>query len=459
MKVGTTNFTINNFSLNQLLSEGLNAGFLQEGYNANSEARYIDELLAYPDDAFSFQLTVPNDSALYGNSAGTIIPYAGYIFYPTTASNSRSDYDVFQPPSLPRMQGEGEQPIFASDTEKYPLIVYSHGVGDHPTGDKINLFSTLASHGYIVMALYHGDYRYSQFDPQQFNLRPLAVKTAIDELLSDPAFTDHIDVNKIGGMGESYGGSTMLALLGAKKLNPDTASVISNNLLTTTTDERIKAAATIVPYAGAGIYPFFGSGGTGVSQISRPFMANSATVDAETDLAMVQQVINNLTGTKYLIEYEGEGHELSNGAFQDANTWSKIFLDAFVKEDPDALNTLASIQSVSSSGQDSLTVVTEPKPAPSTAVTFADNQLIVPGLIAGTDKYDVTLTVLSAVEPITFSLTDAVPSSASYSAGSYSADGVLSIPVVLVGTTRYSVSFSLTSMDPIVFTLTGAEEL
>ena len=68
----------------------------------------------------NFQLLVPNNAALYGESAGSLVPYAGYIFSPTTLENSRPDYDVFIPPSLPRMQGENELPIFADPDEKYP---------------------------------------------------------------------------------------------------------------------------------------------------------------------------------------------------------------------------------------------------------------------------------------------------------------------------------------------------
>ena len=108
--VGSSNFTINKSALDLLLSQGGDAGLLQTGTNQNGQLRYIDELLAFPDDAFNFQLLVPNNASLYGKSAGSLVPYAGYIFYPTTAENDRPDYDVFIPPSLPRMQDEDELP-------------------------------------------------------------------------------------------------------------------------------------------------------------------------------------------------------------------------------------------------------------------------------------------------------------------------------------------------------------
>ena len=112
--VGSSNFTINKSALNLLLSKGGDAGQLQQGANQNGQLRYIDELIAFPEDAFNFQLLVPNNAALYGESAGSLVPYAGYIFYPTILENGRPDYGVFVPPSLPRMQGENELPIFAA---------------------------------------------------------------------------------------------------------------------------------------------------------------------------------------------------------------------------------------------------------------------------------------------------------------------------------------------------------
>ena len=78
--VGSSNFTINKSALDLLLSQGGDAGQLQQGTNQNGQLRYIDELLAFPDDAFNFQLLVPNNAVLYGKSAGSLVPYAGYVF-------------------------------------------------------------------------------------------------------------------------------------------------------------------------------------------------------------------------------------------------------------------------------------------------------------------------------------------------------------------------------------------
>ncbi len=455
--VGSTNFTINDAAVSLLLSQGGDAGQLQQGSNEDGQLRYIDELLAFPDDAFVFQLLVPNNAMLYGESAGSVLPYAGYIFYPTTTENNRPDYDVFIPPSLPRMQGENELPIFADPDEKYPLIVYSHGAGGHPTGDQLNFLIDLASHGYIVLALYHGDNRFAVTEGRRFALRPLAINKAIDKILADPAFSDNIDHERIGGTGGSFGGATMLALMGAKTVSVDPISIFFNNPIQTVDDSRIKAAATIVPYAGAGLYSFFGAGGIGAVPVDRPFMANSSNTDETAEYSKIQDVINSISGVKYLVEYDGEGHAMSDGAHSDAYTWIKIFLDAFIKQDASAIEILAQMKSVSGSGVDSLVQVTEPAPVVSSvAATFEGINLTVPGVRVGEDYWDVVLTLQTSEWPYEFSLTDAVAGDGRVTAGSYT-DTVLAIPVVRVEEDSYFVQLKLTNDDHIVFTLTSAE--
>ena len=455
--VGSSNFTINKSALDLLLSQGGDAGQLQQGTNQNGQLRYIDELLAFPDDAFNFQLLVPNNAVLYGKSAGSLVPYAGYVFYPTTEENDRPDYNVFIPPSLPRMQDENELPIFANPNTKYPLLIYSHGVGGHPTGEQINFLSKLASHGYIVLALYHGDDRFQGTEPRRFSLRPLAINKAIDKILADPAFSQNIDQDRIGGVGESFGGATMLALMGAKNVGVDPISIAFNSLSETVNDSRIKAAATIVPYAGAGFFSFFGTNGIGASFVDRPFMANSSNADEEAEYKKIEDVIDNISGAKYLIEYDGEPHSMSKGALADAYTWIKIFLDAYVKQEASSIEILSKIKSVSGDGVDSLVKAVEPAPpVKSVAATFLESKLFAPGVKVAGNYYDLGLVLQTSQSPFEFLLTTAASGDGTVTAGSYS-DGVLNIPLVQVGSDYYAVQLKLTSSEPLIFTLTNAE--
>lgn len=464
--VGSMNFEIDNAALTAALMQGRNAGQYQEGANINGELLYIDSLLNNPEEAFKFDLTVPDDETLYGDSAGTTLPVAGYVLYPTSSSNNREDYDVFVSPSLPKMQSVGESPIFENESTLYPLIIYSHGVGDHPSGEQLTYLKDLASHGYIVMALYHGDRRWEETEARHFNLRPLTVKNALDVLLAHEDFSGHIDVNRIGGLGESYGGATMLALLGAKRVNPDIPSVISNTLLDLQTDARIKAAASVVPYAGASPYSMFGSGGTGAATVDRPFLANSGTADTVAEYSKIQEVFENLSGDKYLVAYEGQGHDLTEGANVDSSTWMKLFMDAKVKGDADAIETLGRISSVSDSGNDNLVLVedstyTTPEPEPSAEPgSFANNVLTIPSVIVQGQAYSISMNLLSESPQITFGLAGATPidtpnlASASFDTST----GELSIPVVDVGGVSYAITFLLTDQVQTVFTLTAATE-
>ena len=457
--VGSSNFTLNESKVSQLGGEGLNSEQLMRGIDHSGSARYVDELLLHRDAAFSFNLQVPMNSKLYGASSGAQVSYAGIVLYPTTADNPRADYTFFGGSTLPHMQNETQDPLFATEGDRYPLIVYSHGSGEFPRSTQLEFLKALASNGYVVLAVFHGDNRFGDTEGRKFNLRPLTVKTALDTLLADSRFASHIDATRIGGMGESFGGATMMALLGAKKVNPDVQSVIANELIETTVDTRIVAAATVVPFMGqslpVGKYTFFGSGGAGAGSIDRPFMANSSPSDDVADYSLVQDAMNRIPGTQYLVQYEGEKHAMSAGATADAYAWMKIFIDAYVKKDAQAADLLATMNSVSGSGNDTLVKATAPD-TPVNFPEFADLKVSVDGVYVGADRYDVTLQLVSE-DPITFTLIAAEPSAAAtLSTGSFS-ENLLTIPRVMVGGVPYRVTMAVSNDNPIQFALTAAD--
>ncbi len=456
--VGSSNFTINNVK-----ASGVDAGIYLQGGQQGSDLLYINSLLEFEQDTFTFQLSVPNDSLTYGSMAGKSLPYSGYVLYPTSSSNTRANYSVFTvPPALPHMQGKGDAPIFANASTKYPLLVYSHGNGSHPTADVLEALIKFASHGYIVMALYHGDGRFSETDASNFTLRPLAVKTAIDKILADANFSSHIDTNRIGGMGESYGGATMLALLGAKVIYPEPSSVFLNTLRNTTVDSRIKAAATYVPYMGKDFYSNFGNKSTGTQSVDKPFMANSSNSDEQTDYTKVQLGIANIPGIKYLVEYDAELHGMSAGAQQDTYTWIKIFLDAYIKEDAEAIDVLSRIKSVNASGKDSLVVfpeeaISSPTSTPDveTHAVYEGTKLTIPAVDVAGVIYRAELELIENTNPFEFLLVSAVEITDLSASASFK-DGLVSIPIVKVGNSSFAVELMLTSDAPIQFVLKKA---
>jgi predicted dienelactone hydrolase len=105
------------------------------------------------------------------------------------------------------------------------LIVLSHGTGGSELGQS-SLAEALARSGYLVAALRHPgdnwrDMSLLQKTPERYFIeRPRQVTRVIDALLADPMWKDRIARDargpRIGAVGHSAGGYTVLALAGAE---------------------------------------------------------------------------------------------------------------------------------------------------------------------------------------------------------------------------------------------------
>lgn len=102
---------------------------------------------------------------------------------------------------------------------RYGLVLISHGTG----GGRLNSRGTairLAEGGYVVAAPEHaGDsWRDDRFSGTSANWqrRPRQLSAVLARLLADPDFGPRIDPGRIGAIGHSAGGYTVLALIGAK---------------------------------------------------------------------------------------------------------------------------------------------------------------------------------------------------------------------------------------------------
>jgi hypothetical protein len=344
--VGTSNLTHDNEKITAMVNAGSHVGEYWEG-RLNSD-KYITQLLPDSTTAIRFQVTVPQDSTLYGSRAGDTIPYVAIVCYPTSETNLREDYILPGGYSLPKMQKIGEAPIFAEPDKKYDLVIYSHGLGGH-ISNMVPELCAFASMGRIVASLYFADSRFVPFSPsnyneaQQFALRPLAVSKLIDYLLEHSDYKDHINPAKIAAFGSSYGGATNLALLGGEMIdfqgtNPYDFSQYSTRK--TTIDERIVCAAGIVPWFGENSSPFWGIQNAGVSGISRPFMALCGQFDEGNDFEFIRDAVAIMQGDKYLIRFNGMGHNLGEGAGEDCFSWINLFFDAYLNEDSEAADQL-----------------------------------------------------------------------------------------------------------------------
>jgi predicted dienelactone hydrolase len=147
------------------------------------------------------------------------------LFYPTQAAASHIVMGPFS--AQVAVQAEPE-PQFKG------LIVVSHGIGGTEQGHN-TLAVGLAQQGYLVAALRHpgdnwqDDSLFKKGAVPYFGERPQHISRVIDALLQDPLWGPRIatDVHgpRIGAMGHSAGGYTVLAVAGGQ---PDVARILAH---------------------------------------------------------------------------------------------------------------------------------------------------------------------------------------------------------------------------------------
>lgn len=293
---------------------------------------YLDTILAEPEAVPVLQVSVPAAQPGAGALAGRPTPVVLTILYPTRADNPRPDYSFPYKETgdnvLPHMQGSGDAPILADPAAKYPAVIYSGGYNTHGIWHLAHL-KTLASHGYIVVDIFHGDGRAPGYF-ESVALRQAAFRAALDYLLKDSAFGANVDAERIGASGSSAGGQTILAKLGGS--NPSHPAHSDR-------DTRIKAGFGLVPFLGAS----FGSGASktdawafgvdfaGLNQVKAPFFAAYADQDESVPPANVKAGVRQLGGPSWALELAGEGHLLSKPALREAYAWELLFFDAFLR--------------------------------------------------------------------------------------------------------------------------------
>ncbi len=307
-------------------SDGI-SDFLQGSNGWFSSEKYLATVMRYPAAARIVEVAVPADKKQYGSHAGTRIPVVTYVTYPTRKDNPRPSYtfpytntgdNVF-----PRMQAPGEKPIFSEAGARYPLIVYSHGYNAHGLWE-LDRFKRLASHGYIVVSIFHGDGRFS--GPDNVLLRPLAFRQVIDQLLADPDFGPAIDPTRIGASGSSFGGMTILSCMSGGR-----AGESGNG-----PDTRIKAGFGLVPFTGAFWARPFGKDWATLQGVRVPYLAVYAEADSNVPPDTVLGSIAQCSGDSTAVVLPGEKHILSQEAWTDVKTWELLFFDAWLKGDAKA---------------------------------------------------------------------------------------------------------------------------
>ncbi len=336
--------------------------------SASGTPQYVTDLLSDPANTLTATVTAPNDSTLFGSFAGQSNPFVMIACYPTTADNPRPDYPLPTGNVVPHMQTGSEAPLFADNSALYPVLAFSHGYSGSPlSGDYILGISVLASYGYVVVAPFHGDLRFSDLRINDLSdavtvishlsnftamqaLRPLSMSAALDLLLAPPQWQGHIDAARIGGFGASMGGETMMLLGGAGL----TSTYPGLDQKQVTFDPRIKGAVGYVPYFGQPFLPAFGFDEHGLDSVTLPFLGISGTADTTAPILVTEQGMSRLAGVRELVALQGVGHGFDNTSTNDIFTWTLTWLDAFVRGNPDARQQLSTMASVAGGGNDSV---------------------------------------------------------------------------------------------------------
>jgi len=325
----------------------------------------VTDLLADPANTLSVTVTAPNDPTLYGSFAGRQVGFVLLACYPTVANNSRADYPLPTGRVVPHMQTGSDPPLFADAGARYPVLAFSHGLRGSPiSSDYIEAISVFASYGYIVVAPFHGDPRFSGLKIDDLSdavkllanladfvalqaLRPRAVSSGLDLVLAHPQWRDHINATQIGGFGASMGGETMLLLAGAGLTS--SLGLASSQV---TVDPRVKAAVGYVPYFGQVFLPAFGRDEHGLDNVTLPYLAIGGTADTTAPIVVTRQGMERLAGVRELVALTGVSHKFDIASRNDIFTWALLFLDAEVRGNSASRSVLSTMGSVAGGGDD-----------------------------------------------------------------------------------------------------------
>lgn len=427
--VGTGRFTIACSNIAQdagaIAQANVSAEEFWEGKTIDGRSLYITQVLQQPSSALRYGVAVPNDRSLYPATAGATVDHVAIVCYPTSPANTDPDYLLPTTGSrVPRMQPANTAPRLINQAEyaaaygltsslfgpaRVPLVIFSHGLSGSPISPShLDALVSLASQGYMVAAVFHGDPRftrvkledlgdlvflltqYDRFAEMQL-MRPLALKALVDVLLQHPGFGPGIDPERIGAFGASMGGQAVANLVGARL-----TTSLDGRCSATAQDPRIKAAVGLVTYAGQSFLPAFCEGQAGASGVNRPYLAMGGTLDTTAPISRLRQAVGQFQSSRFLVEMNIP-HQYLAEYRGDVFTWTTNFLNGYmqVPEDPGAMGRFIRMGGVSGGPQDRLTldvhVPFPPQGVESRALEFYHPALRHYFLAAGQDEIDILL--------------------------------------------------------------------
>ena len=326
--------------------------FLLGRPSESGEARFLTDILKYPESAWVTEVQIPDNQAMYGPASGMILPVVSFVAFPSGTRQQRESYTfpyhdgaygVFENMLVP-----GERPDFAEPNERYPLIILAHGSEAHGIYD-VRHAQALASHGYIVAVITYGDDRTARMGEPNLHisyLRPFLTRAVLDSLLASESFGPHIDAANIGITGHSFGGFTALAVAGGHFLGDES----------TVSDGRIKAAVIAAPWVG-GHYDgrdvfAFGPNNTHLDGVRIPVICFFGTNDEATTASFILPAMKQLSGPTYVVELIDQPHIFEQGSWEDRDNWELLFFSAYLKHDRESLDVLKTAVSMKGGNDD-----------------------------------------------------------------------------------------------------------
>lgn len=234
-------------------------------------------------------------------------------------------------------------PKFQASEEKWPLLIFSHGFGGCAKQSAF-LMEYLSDHGYVVIAPDHADAncrarlgggRFLEMRGGSKDARPEKpfrnpdewtdkteadrrddVLFALSSLLDDRMYKNYVDTDRMGLIGHSLGGYTVLGMAGAWP---------------SWKDKRFKAVLAMSPYTG----PYLRR--RSIGNISVPVMYQGGTRDEliTPDLRRSGGVYTLAAAPKYYVEFDGADHFAWTGleqGYQSLISQSALsFFDRYVK--------------------------------------------------------------------------------------------------------------------------------
>ena len=248
-----------------------------------------------------------------------------------------------------------------------PVVLFSHGYAGSPIdGTYLGAQLTLASFGYVTVAPFHGDLRWSLLGFEAIiedgitaetlwtdyvamqALRPITASRMLDALTAHAAVEGRDRPRADRRLRHQPGRRDDDAARRRGAHRRRCSRIRSRSRF----DSRLSSAVGYIPFFGMSFLPSFGRDQEGVDGVTLPFLAIAGTDDNLAQIERIEQAVRRLGGTRIVVAITGLQHDLEPSYPDDIFTWSIVFIDSQLRGDPNATAKLQRMTSVSGGGED-----------------------------------------------------------------------------------------------------------